>query len=49
MEDTGKDLRGVCWLCPYYSNFQGYCGYYHIYLANPDFEPTCNNLDRLEV
>ena len=49
MKDTGKDLRGVCWLCPYYSNFQGYCGYYHIHLANPDFEPTCNNLDRLEV
>lgn len=42
-----KDLRGACYLCPYYNDFINYCRYYHIVLNGQIFEPTCFNKERI--
>jgi len=38
-----EDLRGDCFHCNYYDEFENYCGYYKIFLNGIGFEPTCNN------
>lgn len=42
-----EDLRGDCYLCPYYDAFTNYCSYYWITLNGQAYEPTCNNEERI--
>lgn len=42
-----KNLRGACYLCPYYDGFINYCSYYKIVLNGHTFELTCANEERI--